>query len=394
MQEAMINLRFSKQDRWGYSPLCNGIAPWQRERFSVSLDGRIACIATDPAGLASAVVLPAHGITPDELEDYLQHFRAQLADPGRVSILVAGSLPANRTGVQAVLRSQAMAGLSCQTALPTVGTWSQAVVSPQRGAVALVGTGQGGIEPASGAPRGRVSMRAMNPLGADENPHFTFCDRSQAKATTATRFFRSPEMFKALEELIQEQTESGKGRSHPVVWSAGCSTGAEPFSLALVLRNAFDKSRCGANWQVFGTDINPDCIAQGRAGRYLLPSDQLVPQQYRHLLLKHATRHGADIQFHDEIRRHLRFGLFDIRKPPKRHTFDFIVCNHVLQYYDEFVQQQIIQHFLSVLRPGGRLYLEGITKQTIALSPIAKLPGKRDSYIPTARLRQPAMETG
>jgi chemotaxis methyl-accepting protein methylase len=80
-----------------------------------------------------------------------------------------------------------------------------------------------------------------------------------------------------------------------------------------------------------------------------------------------------------------QFTLFDMRKKPKKHTFHFIVCNHVLQYYDTPGQRHIIGNLSAVLKPGGTMYLEGLTDHGLDGTNVMKVQGSSNLYRVTER---------
>lgn len=225
-------------------------------------------------------------------------------------------------------------------------------------------------------PDGAISCRATNPLALNEDVGRVFLDERQAKATTATRLFRNRELFTALRRFAMPayfDGAAGRAKREFALWSAGCSSGEEVYSLAMVAFDELARRRLPPKAQCFGTDINPQRIAEGRAGLYGRPTESAFDREYWQLLRNYAMIDGGNVQMGDALRAACRFGLFDIRKRPKNHTFDFIVCNHVLQYYDYEGQQVILGNLSSVLRPGGMLYLEGITADAVAGAGLEKM---------------------
>lgn len=250
-------------------------------------------------------------------------------------------------------------------------------------------------------PSSPISFRVLNPLGPAEDPKKTFCDPHQARATTATSLFRDEEMLNAVHHIIEIRLveERKATEQHPTsfftlatsrkgkkdfpglsIWSAGCSSGEEAYSIAIVALETFRHFRRPPIFRVFGTDIHPERIQEARAGQYLLSPAHPVRQRYRRLLESYATIEKFNVTMGDEIRRHVAFGLFDLRQRPRSHTFDLIVCNHVLQYYDREGQRQIVEHFLSVLRPRGILFLEGLMSDLGSVLSLERLPQTRHTY--------------
>ena len=224
--------------------------------------------------------------------------------------------------------------------------------------------------PPSGAPAGdTISCRATNPLSLDDDVGRVFLDERQAKATTATRLFRNPELFAALRKRVMPAFFEGAGKRRNTechIWSAGCSSGEEAYSLAMVAMDDFHRRGLPPRVVCCGTDINPRCLAEAMAGLYGRPGPGAFGPEGWALVSRYMEPEGGGgLRVRPELRSACRFGLFDLRQKPKNHTFDFIVCNHVLQYYDPPGQRHILANFKAVLRPGGRMYLEGITRDTL-----------------------------
>ena len=170
-------------------------------------------------------------------------------------------------------------------------------------------------------------------------------------------------------------------RKSIAMWSTGCSSGEEVYSLAMIALDEFAKAKRPASaFRIFGTDINQERINEGRAGHYGRPSAEAFAPAYWTLLKRYAQVEGAGVYMGDELRGVAKFGLFDMRQKPKTHTFDFIVCNHVLQYYDNPGQIHILKNLVAVLNPGGYLYLEGITDAAVSGVQLRKTQG--NFYLP------------
>jgi chemotaxis methyl-accepting protein methylase len=229
----------------------------------------------------------------------------------------------------------------------------------------------------------RVSSRAMNPLTHHDDPSATFCDSTQAKATTATQLFRSAEMLQALRDIVIPAYMQRRIRKGLDVWSAGCSSGEEVYSLAIVALHELEKLKeIPARVTVFGTDISDDQLRKAKAGQYLVNSSSGTLPAYKNILQKYAAIEGEFIQMNSLLREHVKFGKFDLRCRPRQHTFDFIVCNHVFQYYDDNAQINFVRNFIGVLNPGGLFFIEGLTARAQADAGLRKLPNTRSLFLP------------
>ncbi len=132
--------------------------------------------------------------------------------------------------------------------------------------------------------------------------------------------------------------------------------------------------------EAFGTDINRNRIMEARAGQYRRPGKDAFNANYWRLLNQYAEVGSSSVQMGDLLRTVCQFMLFDMRNKPKKHTFHFIVCNHVLQYYDAPGQRHIIGNLTAVLKPGGTMYLEGLTEHGLDGTNVKKIAGTSNLY--------------
>ncbi|MCC8164793.1 MAG: hypothetical protein LIQ31_01265 [Planctomycetes bacterium] len=229
------------------------------------------------------------------------------------------------------------------------------------------------------APGMQISCRATNPLSLQDDLEKVFLDENQAKATTATRLFRNDELFAATKKVTSEFLGSARGGLFSM-WSTGCSSGEEVYSMAMIALGEFDKFKKPPNMEAFGTDINRNRIMEAREGVYLRPSKDAMASNYWVLLNKYADIAQSEVSMGPVLRKVCKFTLFDMRNKPKKHTFHFIVCNHVLQYYDAPGPRHIIGNLIAVLKPGGYLYLEGVTDHGLDGLPLEKVVGSHNMF--------------
>lgn len=228
----------------------------------------------------------------------------------------------------------------------------------------------------------RVSSRALNPLTHHDDPSRTFCDATQARATTATQLFRDREMLAALRKIVMPGYMQRRIRKGLEIWSAGCSSGEEAYSLAIVALHELQLLKEPERLTVFGTDISAEQLSKAKSGTYLERSSSGTLAHYQPLLQRFATTEHGIVRMGAKVRGHVKFGRFDLRCRPRTHTFDYIVCNHVFQYYDDNAQANFVRNFLAVLNPGGLLFIEGLTARAQQLCSLNKLPGARCLFQP------------
>ncbi|MHC1576388.1 MAG: CheR family methyltransferase [Methanosarcinaceae archaeon] len=172
-----------------------------------------------------------------------------------------------------------------------------------------------------------------------------------------TGFFRDADIFSTLEkivfpELIMEKTCS----EQPVirVWSAGCSTGEETYSLAMLLEYLVRKSQHSIELEVFGTDLSEEVCRTARAGLYSREKILEIPLRIR----SNAISPERDLfKISSDVRRVVKFKTHNLFSPPPFSMFDLIVCRNVLIHFERDVRGKINRHFHSSLNDDGLLLL-------------------------------------
>jgi chemotaxis methyl-accepting protein methylase len=168
-----------------------------------------------------------------------------------------------------------------------------------------------------------------------------------------TSFFRDPKAFAALEtQVIPRLVANCASGSSIRAWVAGCSTGEEAYSIAILLR---EQAKPDCTIQIFGTDIDPRAIELARAGVYpaRIASDIAPARLARHFS---ATADGQ-YRVHESIRDLLIFSEQDVTQDPPFSRLDLISCRNLMIYMGAELQQQLIPIFHYALNPGGALFL-------------------------------------
>ncbi len=170
-----------------------------------------------------------------------------------------------------------------------------------------------------------------------------------------TNFFRDPEAFLVLEEQVIPAILAGKADGSPVrVWSAGCSTGEEAYSLAILLAERQTALKQHFGLQVFATDIDPRAIAFARAGRY--PASIAADVSPERLSRFFTAEPGGGYRIRKSIRDTLIFSGQDLIRDPPFSKLDLISCRNVLIYMGPELQKRLIPMFHYALHPGGYLF--------------------------------------
>ena len=172
-----------------------------------------------------------------------------------------------------------------------------------------------------------------------------------------TSFFRDPEAFEALEKQIIPELFSQKNPNETIrVWTAGCSTGEEAYSLAILLAEHQQRLKERINIQIFATDIDSRAIAAARAGIY--PAS-IATDISRSRLDRFFTLESVDgfYQVNRKLRDMIVFSEQNVIKDPPFSRLDMISCRNLMIYMGHELQQKILPLFHYALNPGGFLFL-------------------------------------
>jgi chemotaxis protein methyltransferase CheR len=177
-----------------------------------------------------------------------------------------------------------------------------------------------------------------------------------AVTTNHTSFFREPHHFQFLGKTVLPaiaQAEDGRnGRVR--IWSAGCSTGEEPYTIAMIL--------CGhaatSDWdrKILATDLDTNVISQARAGLYDAERVQSIPDIFRK---RHVTlRKDGQGQMGEKLRSLISFAPLNLLEPwPMRGPFDVVFCRNVVIYFDKPTQARLFNRYADLLRSDGWLFV-------------------------------------
>ena len=172
-----------------------------------------------------------------------------------------------------------------------------------------------------------------------------------------TNFFRDPKAFTALEEKVIPQLFAGKPTGAAIrVWSPGCSTGEEVYSLAILLQERMETLKQTFNVQVFATDIDSRAIAAARVGVYHASIAADITPERLARFFTHDPEAGV-YRIQKGIRDLLVLSEQDMIKDPPFSKLDLISCRNLLIYMGAELQKKIIPLFHYALNPGGALFL-------------------------------------
>jgi chemotaxis protein methyltransferase CheR len=180
-----------------------------------------------------------------------------------------------------------------------------------------------------------------------------------ALTTNVTRFFREPHHFEHLKKtvlppLLEEAKRGGRVR----IWSAACSSGQEPYSIALTLLSMMNDV-AQLDIKVLATDIDPNMVASGSAGIYDEALMAEIPREMRdRWFVKQPKGDRLSWAVSDKLRELVIFRELNlIGNWPMRGKFQVIFCRNVVIYFEDDTQKKIWSRFQSLLSPGGRLFI-------------------------------------
>ncbi|HYD00033.1 MAG TPA: protein-glutamate O-methyltransferase CheR [Phycisphaerales bacterium] len=188
--------------------------------------------------------------------------------------------------------------------------------------------------------------------GADEKDMLVFFD---LLSTNVTSFFRDRAHFDYLERELFTSIARGN-ITLPArklrIWSAGCSTGCEPYTLAMVAHESM-KDLSGWDVQILATDLSNYAVREARAATYTQDTIKALPAD---VLARHFDRAGAGDSW--TVKPHLRamvkVGQLNLmEKWPMNGPFDVIFCRNVMIYFDAATRERLVKRFAQLLRPGG-----------------------------------------
>lgn len=173
-----------------------------------------------------------------------------------------------------------------------------------------------------------------------------------AISTNQTSFFREMEHFVFLRAWFRERLARGQKRFR--FWSAGCSTGEEPYSLAMTLAEV--PEALASDWRILATDISTVALRTGLDATYTDERLTSVPEAMRQRDFVPAPP-GDRYRVSDALRERVLFRRLNLSEIPfpQRGPLDVILCRNVMIYFDEIVRRRLLDEFLRLLRPGGYL---------------------------------------
>jgi chemotaxis protein methyltransferase CheR len=214
--------------------------------------------------------------------------------------------------------------------------------------------------------------RGTDLLRSIKKTTFDFQELLESLLTQETSFFRYPSVFEAFEKRVLPELHIRKFWKNPRslrIWSAGCSTGEEPYSIAITVSDAISFADAW-NVEILATDIGRQALATAERGVY---SGRSIGSVNEKQMAAHFQPAEGGQQVRTRLRKMVNFVQMNLTNSVYVGKMDVIFCMNVLIYFSEERRRELVQHFYSVLEPGGYLFLghsESISKMPVKFQAI------------------------
>ncbi|GAW96753.1 chemotaxis protein methyltransferase [Colwellia marinimaniae] len=185
-----------------------------------------------------------------------------------------------------------------------------------------------------------------------------------AITTNLTSFFRENHHFEYLTSeviptLIKNKTANINGKKQLRVWSSACSTGEEPYSIAITILEALKKELAQWDVKILATDIDSNVLAKGKAGIYDVNRIEELPLKLKKsYFLQGSGQSSESVKVHKDLKSIITFKQLNLLHDwPMKGPFDAIFCRNVIIYFDKKTQQELFARYYEMLAPGGLLFL-------------------------------------
>ncbi|HOV91261.1 MAG TPA: protein-glutamate O-methyltransferase CheR [Syntrophorhabdaceae bacterium] len=194
--------------------------------------------------------------------------------------------------------------------------------------------------------------------------------------TNETSFFRNPPQLDALKIILQKNyfNNNNNPLASPLkIWSTACSTGEEPYTLAIMLLEMIELTRKNISFTIYATDISHRVLESAKKGVY---GPYSVRNMDGNIIKKYFVQKGDSYAINENIKRFVKFehmNLIDSNAYKKFRFMDIIFCRNVLIYFDEKAKKKVIDNLYESLKPGGFLtigHAESLHNISRAFKPI------------------------
>ncbi len=240
----------------------------------------------------------------------------------------------------------------------------------------------------------RIAKR-METVGAATCPEYTdylevhpdeFVYLFNTVLINVTGFFRDPYAWEFIASDVIPRILANKSNGETIrVWSAGCASGEEAYTIAILMAEAMGPDAFRERVKIYGTDVDGDALNQARAGSYTVRDVTDVPPD---LLAKYFEKAGDRYAFRKDLRRSVIFGRHDLMQDAPISRLDLLVCRNTLMYFNAETQQRILDRFHFALTEGGVLFLGKAEMLMAHNSAFAPLDLKRRVFVKPSGLNR------
>jgi two-component system CheB/CheR fusion protein len=203
-----------------------------------------------------------------------------------------------------------------------------------------------------------------------------------------TSFFRDPQAWEYVAEEVVPRIVGEPDPSGPQlrVWSTGCASGEEAYTVAMVLAEALGDEAFRHRVKVYATDVDEDALTTARHGRFTATAAEAIPEALRE---KYTDRMDNHVVFRGDVRRSIIFGRHDVLQDPPISRVDLLVARNTLMYFDPETQGRVLANFHFALKEAGYLFLgksEVLMTRSSLFNPV-DLKRRVFQPVPTAEFR-------
>ena len=217
-------------------------------------------------------------------------------------------------------------------------------------------------------------ITSMNMRSLREYMNYVTADKTGEAATVMldrittnhTFFMREVEHFYYFRDRVLPYLSQTVQNRDLRIWSAACSTGEEPYTLAMIIDEYFGKQKAAWDTKVLATDISRAVLTAARAGIYAKERISSLPPLWRQNYFREYDRNSAI--FSEKIRNEVIFSDFNLMTPvfPFKSKMHVIFCRNVMIYFDNDTKNELVEKFYNILEPGGFLFIgysEGLNRE-------------------------------
>ena len=172
-----------------------------------------------------------------------------------------------------------------------------------------------------------------------------------------TSFYRNAPQMEVFQKYLLPEVLKAKKVKQLKLWSAGCSTGEEPYTLAILILEVLGAGISGWSVDILGVDISQSALEKARKGEYGHYTLRNMPLR---LVQKYFVKDGPIYKVREEVKKLVRFeaiNLLDRSQTNKIRGMDFVFCRNVLIYFDAEARRRVVASFYESLNPGGYLFI-------------------------------------